>query len=321
MGPLSSNIPERKSFTVTASSYNLSLGQHTRIMGIINTTPDSFSQDGCLCKFQENRNTALSLARKHIKEGADIIDIGGESTRPGAKRISAKEEINRTVPTITSLAKTIKIPISIDTYKPPVAKAALDAGASIVNNIMGAKPDLNLLKMIKNYNAAIVLMHIQGTPRTMQKNIHYRDLTAEIIRSLQKSIEKCLEIGIKSDRIIIDPGIGFGKTVEHNLKILNRLGDFKKLRHPLLIGTSRKSFIGKVLNRDVRHRLIGTAATVCAGILKGAHIVRVHNVKAIKETVTMTDAIINEHYFDNIKIADRNFNGSVLSAERNLTYR
>ena len=296
VGRLSSNIPKRKHFTVIASSYRLSLGQHTRVMGIVNTTPDSFSQDGCMRKSDGTRSTALALARKHIREGADIIDIGGESTRPGAKRVSVKEEINRVLPAITSLVKKIKIPISIDTYKPPVAKAALDAGASIVNNIMGTKPDLDLLKMIKKYNAAIILMHIRGTPRMMQKNIHYRDLTAEIVSSLKKSIEKCLEIGIKSDRIIIDPGIGFGKTVEHNLEILNRLGDFKRLRRPLLVGTSRKSFIGKVLNKDVRHRLIGTAASVCASILKGAHIVRVHDVKAIKEVVTMTDAIINEHY-------------------------
>lgn len=295
VGPSPSNIPKRKRFTVTASSYRLPLGQHTRIMGIVNITPDSFSQDGCLGTFPRTRNTALSLARKQIKEGADIIDIGGESTRPGARRIPAKEEIARVIPTITSLTKKIKIPISIDTYKPLVAKAALDAGASMVNNIMGTKPDLNLLKMVKNYNAAIILMHIRGIPRTMQKNIHYCDLTAEMIGSLQKSIEKCLEIGIKSDRIIIDPGIGFGKTVEHNLEILNRLGDFKRLRRPLLVGTSRKSFIGKVLNKDVRHRLIGTAASVCASILNGAHIVRVHDVKAIKETVTMTDAIINEY--------------------------
>ncbi|MBN1870684.1 MAG: dihydropteroate synthase [Candidatus Omnitrophica bacterium] len=265
-------------------------------MGIVNATPDSFSQDGCLVKHQGARNWAVHFARKHIKDGANIIDIGGESTRPGARRISAKEEIGRVLPIILSLAKTAKIPISIDTYKPIVAKAALDAGASIVNNIMGTNPNASLLKMVKNYNAAIVLMHIKGTPRTMQKNIHYDKLTDEIISSLKKSIEKCLEIGIKLDRIIIDPGIGFGKTVEHNLEILNRLGDFKRLGRPLLVGTSRKSFIGKVIGRDVHHRLIGTAVTVCASVLHGAHIVRVHDVKAIKEAVTMTDAIINEHY-------------------------
>ena len=265
-------------------------------MGIVNATDDSFSQDGCLRKSPSDRRAAFSLAQKHIAEGADIIDIGGESTRPGAKRISAKEEISRVLPTVTSLADKTKIPISIDTYKPLVAKAALDAGASIVNNIMGSKPDLGLLKMIKRYNAAVVLMHIRKTPRTMQKNIRYRDVTAEIILALRKSIEKCLEIGIKSDRIIVDPGIGFGKTVGHNLEILNRLGDFKRLRRPLLVGTSRKSFIGTVLDQDVRHRLIGTLTTVCASILNGAHIVRVHDVKAVKEAVTMADAIINEHY-------------------------
>jgi len=247
-------------------------------MGIVNVTPDSFSQDGCLEKSHEPHNVAINLARKHIREGADIIDIGGESTRPGAKRISVKEEISRVIPTIETLAKKTKVPISVDTYKPAVAKAALAAGASIVNNIMGSKPDPSLLKVVKNYNAAIILMHIQGTPRTMQRQIYYRDLTEEIIASLRNSIEKCLEIGIKSDKIIIDPGIGFGKTVEHNLEIVNRLGDFKTLRRPLLVGTSRKSFIGKVLSKDIGHRLIGTAATVCASILKGAHMVRVHDV-------------------------------------------
>jgi len=292
---LSVNIPPRKRYTVIARSYNLSLGEITRIMGIVNVTPDSFSQDGCSSKI-EGPETALRLAQKHIRDGADIIDIGGESTRPGALRITAKEEINRVIPTIQVLTKKTAIPISIDTYKPMVAKAALDAGASIVNNIMGTSPDDSLLKMIGKYDAAVVLMHIRKTPRTMQRNIHYHDLIGEIIGSLQKSIEKCLEIGIKSDKIILDPGIGFGKTVEHNLEILNRLGDFETLKCPLLIGTSRKSFIGKVLNREVKNRLMGTAATVTTSIVHGAHIVRVHDVKAMKETVSMTDAIINGHY-------------------------
>jgi len=264
-------------------------------MGIINVTPDSFSRDGCLKKSQGTRH-ALLLARKHIKDGADIIDIGGESTRPGAHYIPVDEEIKRVIPVIEALAKKTDIPISVDTYKQPVSKAALDAGATIINNIMGTKPKTSLLKMVKNYNAAIVLMHIQGIPKTMQKSIRYKNLIGEIIGSLQKSIEKCLEIGIKSDKIILDPGIGFGKTVEHNLEILNRLGDFKILEKPLLIGTSRKSFIGKILNREVGNRLIGTAATVCTSIVNGAHIIRVHDVKSIKETVTMTDAIINQNY-------------------------
>ncbi len=175
-------------------------------------------------------------------------------------------------------------------------KAALDAGANIVNNIMGTHLNIDLLKMVKNYDAAIVLMHIQGTPNTMQNNIHYTDLINDIMQALRESIEKCLEIGIKSDRMIVDPGIGFGKTVEHNLSILNQLNTFSHLDKPLLIGTSRKSFIGKVLTRDMDKRLVGTAATVTAGILRGAHIVRVHDVKAARDTVVMSDAVINESY-------------------------
>lgn len=295
MASSSFHIPKRKHFIVTTSSHSITLAAQTRIMAIVNATPDSFSQDGCLSQRRVGADAAIRLARKHIREGADIIDIGGESTRPGATRVSIKEEIKRVIPAITFLAKKTKIPIAIDTYKPSVAKAALDAGASMVNNIMGINPDLKLLKMVKNYNAAIVLMHIRGTPKTMQKDIHYKHLVPEIITSLKKSIEKCLEIGIKSDKIIIDPGIGFGKTVEHNLEILNCLGAFKTLKRPLLVGTSRKSFIGKVLKNQVHQRLMGTAATVCTSIIKGAHIVRVHDVKAIKEAALMTDAIVNQH--------------------------
>jgi len=288
----------RKHFTIQTASHRLTLGGHTRIMGIINITPDSFSQDGCLQRPHEACRRACLRAQKQIKEGADIIDVGGESTRPNAKRISVAEEINRVIPTVTILAKKTKVPISIDTHKPFVAKAALDAGASIVNNIMGTNPSPSLLKMVKNYKAAIILMHIKGTPRTMQTSIYYHHLINEIIDSLRKSIEKCLDIGIKSDKIILDPGIGFGKTVEHNLEILNRLSDFRSLKRPLLIGTSRKSFIGKVLKKEVGQRLMGTAATVSTSILRGAHIVRIHDVKAIRDTVTMTDAIINERTYN-----------------------
>ncbi len=286
------DIPARKHFTIIARSHRLSFDGVTRIMGVVNVTPDSFSRDGCLSR-TGGPKYALSLALKHIRDGADIIDIGGESSRPGALRITAKEEISRVIPTIKALVKKTTVPISIDTYKPLVAKAALDVGASIVNNIMGTNPNNNLLKMIKKYDAAVVLMHMSGTPQTMQKNIHYHDLIGEIINALGKSIEKCLEIGIKSDKIILDPGIGFGKTVEHNLEILNRLDDFGVLERPLLIGTSRKSFIGKVLDREVGNRLMGTAATVTTSIVHGAHIVRVHDVKRMKETASMTDAILN----------------------------
>ena len=266
-------------------------------MGIINVTPDSFSQDGCL-QFSVDKTitSAERKARRMVRDGADILDIGGESTRPGARRVSVKDEIKRVVPLITRLSKKIAVPISVDTYKTEVAKHALDAGAVIVNNIMGNPPDTALLKMVKRYNAAVVLMHIKGTPRTMQKNIDYADLIGEIRESLGIAIEKCLEIGINSDRIIIDPGIGFGKTVEDNLQIINRLSAFNSLKKPLLMGTSRKSFIGKVLNQtDASRRLTGTISTVCASILRGAHIVRVHDVKEMKQTALITDAILNKN--------------------------
>lgn len=288
-----SNNRNRKNYTVTAGHHKIQLGIKTKIMGIVNLTPDSFSNDG-IFNSDYTAKKAASYARKLIRQGADIIDLGGESTRPGSKRISEKEEIKRIIPTIKLLAKKIKVPISVDSYKAKVVKMALDEGATMVNNIMGTDPDLSLLKMVRDYNAAIVLMHIKGNPQNMQKNIKYTNLIDNISKSLQKSIEKCLEIGIESDRIIIDPGIGFGKTVENNLEIVNRINAFRSLNKPLLIGTSRKSFIGKVLNKDVSKRLIGTVSTVCASIIRGAHIVRVHNVAAIHDAVTITDAIINE---------------------------
>jgi len=261
-------------------------------MGIVNVTTDSFSLDGCLSK-EHGHARAIRQAKRMVRQGADIIDIGGESTRPGAAPVSTDEELRRVIPVISKLAKTVSVPISIDTYKPLVARHALDAGATIVNNIMGVKVEKTLLTMVRRYNAAIVLMHIQGTPRTMQKNIHYSDLIADIIAALKHSRGKCLETGIKSDRIILDPGICFGKTVEHNLSIINRLNEFSALNQPMLVGPSRKSFIGKVLDKEVSFRLIGTIASVCASVMRGAHIVRVHDVDEVKQAVTLTDAIIN----------------------------
>ena len=284
---------KRKNYTITAGAHKIQLGKKTKIMGIVNLTPDSFSNDGLL-NSDYTAKKAANFAKKLIRQGADIIDLGGESTRPGSKKISEKEEIKRIIPTIKLLAKNISVPISVDSYKTKVIKIALDEGVTIVNNIMGTNPDKSLLRMVRDYNAAIILMHIKGIPENMQKNINYASLIENILKSLQKSIEKCLEIGIKSDRIIIDPGIGFGKTVENNLEIVNRINAFRSLNKPLLIGTSRKSFIGKILDKEVSKRLIGTVSTVCASIIRGAHIVRVHNVAAIKDAVIMTDSIINE---------------------------
>ncbi|MDP2654503.1 MAG: dihydropteroate synthase [Candidatus Omnitrophota bacterium] len=261
-------------------------------MGIINVSPDSFSRDGMRAG-KNLAQRAVRKARQMEQEGAALIDVGGESTRPGASPVSAPEEIRRVIPVVRALTKALPLPISVDTYKTDVARQALDAGASIINNIMGVKPDRALLKTIQNYGAAVVLMHMRGTPRTMQKNTDYRDIISEIIDSLRKSIEICLEIGIKSDKIIVDPGIGFGKTAEQNLEILKHLQKFTHLGSPVLIGTSRKSFIGKILGNAVGQRLLGTAATVCVGIMNGAHIVRVHDVREIRDAVRVTDAILN----------------------------
>jgi len=284
----------RQKYCVPAGRYKIALGEKTKIMGVVNMTPDSFSSDGLYKKSKNDLLRAVDYAQKLIHEGADIVDIGGESTRPGSVKISETEEIKRVVPLIGVLAKKIKVPISVDTYKSNVARAALDKGAVIVNDIMGAKKDDALFKMVRDYKAAIVLMHIRNTPENMQKNIRYKNLISEICSSLRNSVENCLEIGIKLDRIIIDPGICFGKTVKHNLEIINRLNYFNVLNCPILIGTSRKSFIGKVLNKDVNGRLVGTIASACASVLNGAHILRVHDVKEIKEAVTFVDAVINK---------------------------
>lgn len=263
-------------------------------MGIVNVTPDSFSADGQMAKGVDFTASAARLASRMLRDGADLIDIGGESSRPGAKPISADEEIRRVAPAIRLIKKRTPISISVDTYKPQVALAALDAGADIINTIRGTTPNDKLLKIIKQYNAGVVLMHMRGTPRTMQQQTRYKNLIAEIITDLRRAAENCLEIGIKSDRIIIDPGIGFAKTAEQNLEILWRLNEFADLNLPILTGTSRKSFIGKILNRDVAGRLEGTLASVCVCALHGAHIVRVHDVKPTRQALQVTDAIMNQ---------------------------
>lgn len=289
---LSHSIRPRTSHIVTAGPHTLQLGKRTYIMGILNMTPDSFSGDGCFAGSQNALRQAVKLAQRFVREGADIIDVGGESSRPGSRKISAAEEICRVVPVIQTLAQKIKIPISVDTYKLLVAQRALDAGASIVNNIMGIKMEKNFLRMIRQYDAAIVLMHMRGTPRTMQRHLRYKNVVSEILDSLKNSIENCLEIGIKSDKIIVDPGIGFAKTAEHNLEVIKHLRQFTVLKRPLLIGVSRKSFIGKVLEKDVSRRLHGSLAAACVSIFNGAHIIRAHDVGPTKEAAMMTDSIL-----------------------------
>lgn len=278
----------RENFILSAGKFRLNLSKRTHIMGILNVTPDSFSDGGLYL----DKASAVERALGMESQGADIIDIGGESTRPGAKAISAKEECGRVIPVIKTLGKRLKIPISIDTTKSEVAQRALDCGASIVNDIMGLKKDPKLAKLAKKYNAAVVLMHIKGTPRTMQKSPKYKELIFEILESLRQSIKIAKEAGICDDKIVVDPGIGFGKTAEHNLQILKRLCELKSLGYPVLVGPSRKSFIGKVLDAGVEDRLFGTAASVAVAILNGANILRVHDVKDMRQVARLTDAIL-----------------------------
>ena len=289
----------RKEFTLQARRHNLLLGRQTKIMGILNLSPDSFSHDGISAKNKKNIPRIISIVQTFIHQGCDILDVGAESTRPGSVSISPAEEIKRLIPVICALSKKIKIPISVDTTKPLVAQHALDNGASIINNIKGLQFNRSLFKMIGRYDAAVVLMHMRGTPDTMQKNIRYKNFLKEIILELNQSIEKCLEIGIKSDRITIDPGIGFGKIPLQNFELIHRLKDLQVLNCPVLVGPSRKSFIGWILEKDVSKRLMGTAAAVCASILNGAHIVRVHDVGKMKDVALTADAILNSGKIQN----------------------
>ena len=263
------------------------------IMGVVNLTPDSFRGDGHLSRSVQNPSRHCDYALQLIHEGADSIDVGGESTRPHAAVVSVIEEIRRVVPAITLLRKRSKAFISVDTSKIEVARLALDAGADIVNNVMGMRASKEFLKIIRGSGAAFVLMHMRGTPRMMHLRTRYKSLIPEMLDELSISLEKCLDSGIKSDKIIIDPGIGFAKTAQQNLLILRELKKFQYLKRPILIGTSRKSFIGKIINEQVGDRSWGTAATVAAAIINGAHIIRVHDVKEMKQVAAVTDAVLN----------------------------
>ena len=266
------------------------LGKKTLIMGILNVTPDSFSDGGLYCSQQKAVERGLQM----VDEGADIIDIGGESTRPGAVSVEASIELKRVLPVIESLVKQVKIPVSIDTTK--VAKQAIVGGAEIVNDISALLGDKKMTKTIRDAGAAVILMHMRGNPRNMQQgNLVYNNLMGEVTDFLKKNSEKALKAGIEKDCLVIDPGIGFGKTPEDNYKIIKNLSQLKELGMPVMIGTSRKSFIGKVTGGEPEQRLEGTAATVAAAIMNGCHIVRVHDVAAMKKVVAITDAIVHTH--------------------------
>lgn len=265
----------------------LAFGQRTLIMGVLNVTPDSFSEEGRYFEV----DSAIAHAKRMVNEGADIIDIGGESSRPGALSISADEELTRVLPVVERLASEIPVPISIDTYKANVARRALQAGAHIVNDITALSGDSDMATVVSEMHAGLVLMHMKGNPRTMQHSPAYQNVISDILRFFQERIGEAEKNGIHPDSILVDPGIGFGKTTEHNLEILRRLRDFQSLNKPILIGTSKKSFIGKILDLPVNERMEGTAATIAWAIAQGADIVRVHDVKPMRRVAQMTDAI------------------------------
>lgn len=259
------------------------LGSRTHIMGILNVTPDSFSDGGKYMNVKE----AVAHARVMEREGADFIDIGGQSTRPGSEEITAEEEVTRVIPVIEALTNEIKIPISIDTYRSQVADAALEKGASIVNDISAFNFDPSMPQVVAEHNATAILMHIKGTPKNMQENPEYSDLIAEILLYFEKAVWKANVAGI--DQLIIDPGIGFGKTVEHNLKLIKNMYELKKLDCPVMIGVSRKSVIGKITGAEVNDRLGGTIALNAAAILNNVNILRVHDVKEAVQTAKIMD--------------------------------
>ena len=257
-------------------------------MGVLNVTPDSFS-DGSLFLDPEK---AVARALEMESEGADIIDVGGESTRPFAAPVSAEDEAARVIPVIGRLAGRLKIPLSVDTWKSSVARRALEAGAEIVNDISGCTFDPEMLGLVASSGAGLVVMHTRGRPDEMQRDTTYRALVPEIIEFLRERLADARSWGIEAERIVVDPGIGFGKSVKGNLEILRRLDEFLVLGRPILVGTSRKSFIGKVLDRHVGDRLFGTAATVALAVAAGASIIRVHDVRQMRDAALMSHAIM-----------------------------
>lgn len=280
-------LPESKPARLRCPRTTLPLGRRTLLTGILNVTPDSFSDGG----EHFDRDAAVRHGLEMAEDGADIIDVGGESTRPGSSEVPADEEIRRIAPVIEALAKKCAAPISVDTRKAAVARAAADAGAQIINDVSALSHDEAMLGVAVRYGMPVVLMHMKGGPATMQQAPAYEDLLGEIEQFLLAAVEKCRAAGLDYEQMVIDPGIGFGKTAEHNLEILKNLGKLASLRLPLMVGVSRKSFIGRILDLPVNERLEGTAAAVAACALGGADIVRVHDVREMKRVLKVCDAI------------------------------
>ncbi|MFW6162416.1 MAG: dihydropteroate synthase [Planctomycetota bacterium] len=278
----------RSRWTLRCGGRELPVGASTLLMGIVNVTPDSFSDGG---QFHD-ASKAIDRGRRLADEGADLLDIGGESTRPGAQAVDPETECRRVLPVIEALAHRIDVPISVDTSKALVARRAIDAGATLINDVTALRGDPAMAAIAAETGLPLILMHMRGTPRTMQADPHYDDLMGEIIAYLRESMAMAVQAGVAEDQLIVDPGIGFGKTVEHNLEIQRRLPQLRSLGRPILLGTSRKSFIGRLTGADVADRLFGTAATAAFGILRGAHLLRVHDVAPLRQVAQVTDALL-----------------------------
>jgi len=274
-------------FVLSWKAYRLDLRRKTHVMGVLNITPDSFSDGGHY--FETDRAVEHALAMD--RDGADIIDIGGESTRPYSKKVSTAEEIDRVIPVIEALQGEISTPISIDTCKSSVAEEALKAGASIINDISALMFDPEMGQIAAHAGVPVILMHMKGTPGDMQNNPVYDDLINEILAFLRDAVDRSEAAGISRELTVVDPGIGFGKTFDHNLKIIRDLSRFKSLERPVLLGPSNKAFIGHILDSEPHERDSGSMAAVAAGAMNGAHIIRAHNVKKAVETVKIIDAV------------------------------
>ncbi len=287
--------------SLTIGSTTFQWGRQTYVMGILNVTPDSFSGDGLMRDQADWVTAAVAQAQAQTEAGAHILDVGGESTRPGSEPILLEEELRRVVPVVRALAQTVSAPISIDTYKAEVARQALEAGATLVNDVWGLRMDPEMGRVAAASGAALIVMHNRSRPKDSTQEarlggryvgVEYADLLGDIIRELRESAELALAAGVSPDRLIVDPGIGFGKTVEQNLELVHRLGELKTLGYPILVGPSRKSFVGYTLNLPPDQRLEGTAAAVALCIDRGADLVRVHDVAAMTRVARIADAIV-----------------------------
>jgi len=274
-------------FDLRCNNTTLHLSRRAHVMGILNVTPDSFSDGGRFLRWDD----AVRQAEEMAAEGADLIDIGGESSRPGSDPIPLDEELHRVIPVVEALAERISVPLSVDTYKAEVARHALDAGASLVNDISAMRFDPAMKELVAERGVPVVLMHMLGTPKNMQAHPSYKDVIGEISVFLQERIAEAVSAGVARTQIIVDPGIGFGKRVEDNLEIVKRLDAFHTLGCPLLLGPSRKSFIGKVLDLPVEERLEGTAAVVALSVVRGVHLIRAHDVRQMVRVVRMVERI------------------------------